>query len=72
MSEYDEGSGSSSFHFDDAQWSTAALADPDEDVTDRYHYRAFGLQSHDEGTSDSPYTFVGKQAGCRDAGARHA
>jgi RHS repeat-associated protein len=66
VSEYDEGSGASSFHQYDALGSTDALLDADETATDRYQYRAFGLATHESGTSDSPFTFVGKQNYYRD------
>ena len=66
VSEYDEGSGQSAFHQYDALGSTDALLDADETATDRYQYRAFGLATHETGTSDSPFTFVGKQNYYRD------
>jgi hypothetical protein len=66
VSEYDESSGQSAFHQYDALGSTDALLDADETATDRYQYRAFGLATHETGTSDSPFTFVGKQNYYRD------
>jgi RHS repeat-associated protein len=66
ISEFDDSGATTSYHAYDAQWSTEALLDSADNVTDRYQYTAFGLQTHSEGTSDSPLTFVGKQNYYRD------
>lgn len=66
VSEYSEEDGSL-YHQYDAQWSTQALLDEVQSVTDRYKYRAFGLQDHTSGTSKAPHSFVGKQGYYRDS-----
>ena len=47
--------------------SAEALIDNTETATDRYKYRAFGLQQLHTGTSQNPFTFVGKQGYYKDA-----
>jgi RHS repeat-associated protein len=67
VSEFDDNASASSYYQYDAQWSTNALIDPDQAPTDRYRYRAFGLETLHEGDSPNPLTFVGKQGYYRDA-----
>ncbi len=65
VSEYD--GSDTSYHQYDALGSTDALLDDDPTPTDRYKYRAFGLEASHTGTSESPFTFVGRENYYRDA-----
>lgn len=47
------------YHYDPIG-STVALADLNEDVTDKYAYLPFGEMNVSETTHDNPFTFVGK------------
>ncbi len=62
----EHGDGESSYHQYDAQWSTTALSDPDGLVSDRYQWRAFGLEQSHTGPSESRLLWVGKQGYYRD------
>ena len=64
VSEYD--GSDTAYHLADALGSTDALLDDNQTATDRYKYRAFGLESQ-TGTHPSPFTFVGAQNYYRDA-----
>jgi len=66
VSEHNDLEDASSFYNCDGQWSTNALLDADETATDRYRYRAFGLEQFHGGNSENPFTFVGKQGYYRD------
>ena len=62
VSEYDQsGTPTSRYYTYDGLGSTDALVDPDGDVTDRYEYTAFGFRAHTQGSSETPFTFVGRQ-----------
>ena len=58
VSEYD--GTSTSYHHYDALGSTDALTDPDQASTDTWVYRAFGEVQSRTGTTETPFTFVGK------------
>ena len=51
----------SSFYHFDALGSTVALTDSTQTTTDIYSYEAFGEGLLDTGTTDNPYTFVGRR-----------
>ncbi len=55
------GGGQASYYAFDGLGSADALLAPDGTATDRYAYRAFGLNSHYQGSSDNRYDWVGKQ-----------
>ncbi len=59
LSDYD-GAATAAYQFD-ALGSTAALLDESASVTDRYVYRAFGEIASHSGTSETPFTFVGRE-----------
>ena len=64
LSEYD---GSETYdHLRDALGSTDAILDDGQAATDRYQYRAFGVQTQ-QGSHASPFTFVGSQNYYRDS-----
>lgn len=65
LSAYD--GSSTSYYEHDALGSTDALINDAEAATDRYVYRAFGLDTHYQGTSSSPYTFVGEKGYSRES-----
>ena len=54
------------FYTGDALGSTDALLNDSQAATDRYRYRAFGLDDHYQGSSNNVFTFVGKQGYVRD------
>jgi RHS repeat-associated protein len=65
ISQYD-GAGTL-YHEFDALGSTQGLLDDAQAETDKYVYRAFGLQTHTAGTSDNAQTFVGREGYFRDS-----
>jgi RHS repeat-associated protein len=76
VSAYD-GLETSTYHYD-AIGTTDALLDESETATDRYRHRAFGLEQSQTGSSENPFTFVGREGYYRDeelalylAGARY-
>jgi RHS repeat-associated protein len=54
------------FHQYDGLGSTDALLDEWETATDRYAHRAFGLEAARSGTTDNPFTYVGRQSYYKD------
>jgi RHS repeat-associated protein len=54
------------YHQYDGLGSTDALLDEWETATDRYAYRAFGLEAARSGTTDNPFTYVGRQSYYKD------
>ena len=60
-------SGSTSYYQPDALGSTDALLNDSGSTTDRYAYRAFGLEATHQGTSSNDRTFVGAQGYVQDS-----
>jgi RHS repeat-associated protein len=54
------------YHQCDGLGSTDALLDEWETATDRYAHRAFGLEAARSGTTDNPFTYVGRQGYYKD------
>jgi RHS repeat-associated protein len=54
------------YHQYDGLGSTDALLDEWETATDRYAHRAFGLEAARSGTTDNPFTYVGRQSYYKD------
>jgi RHS repeat-associated protein len=54
------------YHQYDGLGSTDALLDEWETATDRYAYRAFGLEAARSGTTDNPFTYVGRHGYYKD------
>jgi RHS repeat-associated protein len=67
VSQYD--GSNTSYHEFDALGSTSALISDAAAETDKWVYRAFGLQTQTQGTSTNPLTFVGKQGYYHDSEA---
>ena len=59
--------GATLYHEYELPGSTAALLNDAASETDRYVYRAFGLQTQTAGTTDNDYTFVGRKGYFRDS-----
>jgi hypothetical protein len=67
LSAYD---GSTSYYTHDGLGSTDALLNDHQSATDRYTYRAFGLDTHTSGSVTNEFTFVGQQGYVRDLETR--
>ncbi len=55
------GDGQANYYAFDGLGSTDALLAPDGTASDKWAYRAFGLETQTQGTDDNRFTWVGKQ-----------